>query len=148
SILENGGVAINHIGVTELLKNENNRVEGVSAKDGGTGALYRVKAKVVINATGVFSNDILDMNSQEHKKTVVPSQGIHLVVDKSFLPGADALMIPKTSDGRVLFAVPWHDKVVIGTTDTPMEEERFEPRALEQEIEFVLETANNYLSKP
>jgi glycerol-3-phosphate dehydrogenase len=105
------------------------------------------QAKVVINATGVFTNDILNMNNPKHGKFVVPSQGIHLVLDKSFLKSDDAIMIPKTSDGRVLFVVPWHDRALVGTTDTLLENESFEPRALEDEIKFVLNTARQYLAK-
>jgi glycerol-3-phosphate dehydrogenase len=85
------------------------------------------------------------MNNPKHGKFVVPSQGIHLVLDKSFLKSDDAIMIPKTSDGRVLFVVPWHDRALVGTTDTLLENESFEPRALEDEIKFVLNTARQYL---
>jgi glycerol-3-phosphate dehydrogenase len=101
----------------------------------------------VINATGVFTNAIMKMNDAVYKKYIVPSQGIHLVFDKSFLPGDYALLIPNTSDGRVLFAVPWHDKIVMGTTDTLIKKSDIEPIALEEEIEFVLETARRYLTK-
>jgi glycerol-3-phosphate dehydrogenase len=89
----------------------------------------------------------MKMNDLEYKKYIVPSQGIHLVFDKSFLPSQHALMIPKTSDGRVLFAVPWHDKIVVGTTDTLVKKSSLEPIALEQEIDFVLETAQRFLAK-
>jgi glycerol-3-phosphate dehydrogenase len=89
----------------------------------------------------------MKMNDTVYKKYIVPSQGIHLVFDKSFLPGDHALMIPKTSDGRVLFAVPWHDKIVVGTTDTLVRKSNIEPIALEKEIEFVLKTAQQYLTK-
>lgn len=147
SIVENKGTAINHMGVTDLIKNGDNKTSGVIAKDQFNGKTYQVKGKAIINAAGVFTDDILNMNYPNHKKTVVPSQGIHLVVDQSFLPEKNGLMIPKTSDGRVLFAVPWHKKVVIGTTDTLMEKEAFEPRATEQEINFIINTANKYLTK-
>jgi glycerol-3-phosphate dehydrogenase len=88
------------------------------------------------------------MDIPDSPDLVRPSQGIHLVVDREFLPGDDALMIPKTDDGRVLFAVPWHDKVVIGTTDTPIYETSLEPKALDHEIDFALQTAGKYLEKP
>ena len=91
-----------------------------------------------MNATGVFADDILKMDSPNAEKTIAPSQGVHLVLDKSFLPDNDAIMIPKTDDGRVLFLVPWHGRVVVGTTDTPIKEESLEPIALEEEIEFIL----------
>ena len=87
------------------------------------------------------------MDDPTAPRSIVPSQGIHLVLDKAFLQGDSAIMIPKTSDGRVLFAVPWHNKVVVGTTDTLLKKESFEPRALEEEIEFILNTAADYLTK-
>ncbi|MBT0552063.1 glycerol-3-phosphate dehydrogenase/oxidase [Riemerella anatipestifer] len=147
TIVEKGGAVLNYARVIDLLKDEKGKISGVKMRDELSGEEYELSAKVVVNATGVFTNDILNMNNPKHKKFVVPSQGIHLVLDKSFLPSNDALMIPKTSDGRVLFAVPWHDKVVVGTTDTLIEEPSFEPKALEKEIEFVLETARRFLVK-
>jgi len=101
----------------------------------------------VINATGVFTDRILSMDNPEHESLISPSQGIHLVVDKEFLPGDTAIMIPKTDDGRVLFAVPWHDKIVLGTTDTPVEEVTEEPIPLKEEIEFILTHIGRYLTK-
>jgi glycerol-3-phosphate dehydrogenase len=106
STVENGGTMINYMGVTGLSKDNNGQLNGVIVKDEFTGKTYHVKGKVIVNATGVFTDDILNMNNTKHKKMVVPSQGIHLVLDKSFFPGEEALMIPKTSDGRVLFVVP------------------------------------------
>jgi glycerol-3-phosphate dehydrogenase len=102
---------------------------------------------MVVNATGVFADKILQMDNPEAPLTIQPSQGIHLVMDLDFLGGKDALMIPKTRDGRVLFAVPWHDKLVVGTTDTLREKAKLEPEALQKEIDFVLETAAGYLTK-
>jgi glycerol-3-phosphate dehydrogenase len=106
---------------------------------------YSLRAKAVINATGVFVDDILNMDNPSGAKTICVSQGVHLVLDRKFFPSDHALMIPETSDGRVLFAVPWHDKVVLGTTDTPVEQASLEPQALEKEISFILETAAGYL---
>ncbi|MDR9417183.1 MAG: glycerol-3-phosphate dehydrogenase/oxidase [Gracilimonas sp.] len=146
TINEMGGVALNYFEVTGLLK-ENERISGVNAVDRETGTKYELKGKAVINATGVFVDEIMKMDKDEHKRMVKPSQGVHLVLDKEFLPGEDAIMIPKTDDGRVLFAVPWHNKVVVGTTDTPLDEHRLEPIAQEQEIEFILNTAQKYLAK-
>jgi glycerol-3-phosphate dehydrogenase len=100
-----------------------------------------------VNATGVFVDDIIKMDNAGSKSLIRPSQGIHLVLDRSFLKSKDAIMIPHTDDGRVLFAIPWYDKVLIGTTDTPLNNHSLEPRALESEIEFVLNTAGKYLSK-
>lgn len=146
TIMENGGAAINYCEVTGLLK-DNGKVSGVKAVDRESGMEYTIGGKAIINATGVFVDEILTMDKPEHKKIVRPSQGVHLVFDKSFLPGKDAIMIPKTDDGRVLFAVPWHDKVVVGTTDTPLDEHSLEPTALEEEIEFILKTATKYMTK-
>jgi glycerol-3-phosphate dehydrogenase len=146
SIIEHGGCAINYMKVTGLLKNDQQKLEAVIAADTEKGGVYQLKAKAVINATGVFVDDILNMDKPGSAKTICVSQGVHLVMDKKFYPSDHALMIPETSDGRVLFAVPWHDKVVLGTTDTPVNEASLEPKALEKEISFILETAAQYLA--
>jgi glycerol-3-phosphate dehydrogenase len=146
SIIDNGGSAINYMKVSGLLKNKENKIEGVIAHDVEKAINYDIRGKAVINATGVFVDDILHMDNPSVPKTICVSQGVHLVLDKKFYPSEHALMIPETSDGRVLFAVPWHDKVVLGTTDTPVDEASLEPKALEKEISFILETASNYLS--
>lgn len=147
--VENGAVVINYIPVTGLIKDAGGIVCGVEAKDAESGETFTIRSRVVINATGVFVNDILSMNDSEAPALVRPSQGIHFVLDKSFLQGNSAIMIPKTSDGRVLFAVPWHGKVVVGTTDTPLQTQDIclEPRALDEEIDFILTTAAQYLKK-
>ena len=145
--IEKGATVVNHCKVSSLLKNDNGIVNGVIAQDTETGISYNLNAKIVINATGVFTDEVLQMDNADAKNIVKPSQGVHLVVDKSFLPGNDAIMIPKTDDGRVLFLVPWHDKVVVGTTDTLLENHSLEPKPLEEEIDFILNTANNYLNK-
>ncbi|MDD5151839.1 MAG: glycerol-3-phosphate dehydrogenase/oxidase [Flavobacterium sp.] len=145
--IEKGACVLNYAKVIHLLKDKNHQVFGVIAEDQETGEKHELKGTAIINATGVFTNSIMKMNDKVYKKYIVPSQGIHLVFDKSFLPSTNALMIPKTSDGRVLFAVPWHDKIVVGTTDTLIKSHRLEPIALEKEIEFVLETAQRFLSK-
>jgi glycerol-3-phosphate dehydrogenase len=145
--IENGACVLNYTKVIHLLKDKNHQVIGVIVEDQETGEKHEIKGKAIINATGVFTNSIMKMNDKVYKKYIVPSQGIHLVFDKSFLPSTNALMIPKTSDGRVLFAVPWHDKIVVGTTDTVIKSHSLEPIALEKEIEFVLETAQRFLAK-
>ena len=147
TIVNNSGVVLNYAKVTGLVKNDDQLVSGVIFVDQETAKEHKVNAKVVINATGVFVDDILKMDDPDAGKTTVPSQGVHIVLEKEFLKGDSAIMIPKTDDGRVLFAVPWHGKVVVGTTDTLIKEPSLEPRALEQEIEFILDTAGNYLSK-
>lgn len=145
--IEKGACIVNYIKAVNLLKDDKNQVIGVQVQDHETGDKYELKGAVVINATGVFTNSIMKLNDMVYKKYIVPSQGIHLVFDKSFLPGDHALMIPKTSDGRVLFAVPWHNRIVVGTTDTLIKKHSLEPIALESEIAFVLETAQRFLAK-
>ncbi len=147
--VENEAVVLNYMQVTGLLKDKSKLTCGVEVVDSESGHRYKIYSRVVINATGVFVDNILSMDDANATTLVRPSQGIHFVLDKSFLQGDSAIMIPKTSDGRVLFAVPWHDKVVVGTTDTPLEPEyiSLEPRALEEEIEFILKTAAKYLKK-
>ena len=142
---DHGGVALNHAPVTALHKNAAGKVDGATVRDEETGQEYRVTAKVVVNATGVFVDAVRRMDDPGVKAMLSPSQGVHVVVDRHFLPGDSALMVPRTDDGRVLFAVPWHDHVVIGTTDTPVPEVSLEPRALPEEVEFILSTAAQYL---
>jgi len=147
TITDNGGHVLNNCGVTGLLKNSDGMISGVTCIDSENNRSYDIKAKVVVNATGIFVDSINRMDEKDHVKTVVPSQGIHIILDQSFLQGDSAIMIPKTDDGRVLFAVPWHGKVVVGTTDTPVENPEIEPRALDEEIKFILNTAAKYLAK-
>jgi glycerol-3-phosphate dehydrogenase len=144
---EKGGVVLNYFKVTGLLK-EKNRVSGVSALDIETKKEYKLKGKVVINATGVFVDDVLQMDKPGSKPLVRPSQGVHLVVDKSFLDSSSAIMIPETEDGRVLFAVPWQEHVLLGTTDTPLEKHSIEPLALKKEVSFILNTVKKYMINP
>lgn len=143
---DNGGCALNYAEVLALEKEED-VVSGVVFRDNHQEKQYAVRAKVVLNATGVWVDDIMKMDQPGHRKTIRPSQGIHLVLKKDFLPGDHALMIPKTSDGRVLFAVPWHDHLVVGTTDTPIDATSDEPVALEEEVQFILDTASSYLER-
>lgn len=142
--IENGGTVINYMKVIDLIKT-NNSISGLVVKDQETGEEIKVNSKIVINATGIFTDKILSLNDKSHKKTVVPSQGIHLVLDKAFLKSDKAIMIPKTSDGRVLFIIPWNDKVIAGTTDTLIDKPSLDPCALESEIDFILNTIDDYL---
>ena len=144
---EMGALVINYCTVNALLKNEAGKITGVKFTEEESKEVFEIKGKQVVNATGVFADDILQMDSPNARKTIAPSQGVHLVLDKSFLPGNDAIMIPKTDDGRVLFLVPWYNKIVVGTTDTPIKEESLEPIALDDEIEFILSTTARYLTK-
>lgn len=147
SIQEAGGEAFNYIKVSGLSKDEQGLINGITAIDIESNSVFKIKTKAVVNATGVFVDDILLMDKPGSPKTICVSQGVHIVLSKEFFSSSSALMIPKTSDGRVLFAVPWHDKVVLGTTDTPVENASIEPQALEKEITFILDTAGNYLAK-
>jgi glycerol-3-phosphate dehydrogenase len=137
---------INYMQVASLLKN-NDMITGVSAKDIETGKTYEFSAKAVINATGVFSDSVRMMDDKNIKPIIAPSQGTHIVLNKSFLPGSNAIMVPYTSDGRVLFAIPWHNRVIVGTTDIEIDKPVLDPIAQEDEIDYLLETASIYLDK-
>jgi len=141
--IENGATVINYCGVSKFVK-ENNQIVGVIVKDTFTDEEYQIKGKAIINATGVFADDVLQMAEGTSTKTIAPSQGIHLVIDKHFFSGNTALMMPKTDDGRVFFLIPWYDKLVLGTTDTPVKNVSLEPVALQKEIDFVLHHFNKY----
>jgi len=141
-----GGTVLNYCKVAALLKKDE-LITGVVATDQETGESFSIKAKVVINATGVFADEVIQMDEPGKRNMITPSQGIHLVLEKDFLPNKFAIMVPHTSDGRVMFAVPWHNHVVVGTTDTLIENHSLEPVALESEVDFVLETAGQYLLK-
>ncbi len=142
-----GAIPINYMKVTRLLKNTSHLITGVECLDMLTGNSHLINARVVINATGIFADSIMEMDNEYHTPIIQYSQGIHLVLDKKFLPGDAAIMVPHTDDGRVLFAVPWHGKALVGTTDTPMIHPELEPKALEEEIDFVLRHAARYLTK-
>lgn len=146
TFVENGGTALNYTKVNGIIK-EGEKIVGVKAVDIETGEKLTIKAKSVLNATGVFVDDIVKMDTPKARDLVRVSQGVHLVLDKTFVPGDYAIMIPQTSDGRVLFAVPWHNKVVVGTTDVQKDTHELEPRALESEVDFILETASRFLVK-
>ena len=147
TVFDRGGIALNYVPVVRLLK-ENNRACGVIAQDAESGREFELRARVVVNATGVFADSVRAMDEPEARRLVTPSQGAHIVVDRSFLPGESALMVPKTADGRVLFAIPWHGRIVIGTTDVAVAEIRIEPRPLTEEVGFLLEHAARYLERP
>jgi glycerol-3-phosphate dehydrogenase len=146
SCVDYGATVLNHFKVDEILKNEAGKVCGVKAIDCETNISYKLNANVVINATGVFTNKIIKMDNAFAQKIIQPSQGVHVVLENTFL-SSDAIMIPKTIDGRVLFVIPWKGKVIVGTTDTPVKKCEYEPKALDKEIDFILLTLNNYLKK-
>ena len=143
---DHGAICINYMKVTSLIKNDSGKICGAALEDTLEGGTYEVNVKGVVNATGVYVDDIMQMDKPESRKKVRPSQGVHIVVDAAFLGGNSALMIPKTRDGRVLFGVPWHGKAVLGTTDTPLNENSLEPKPLDEEIDFILDQAGQYLT--
>jgi glycerol-3-phosphate dehydrogenase len=146
SAVERGAVCVNYVAVRDLVK-EAGRVRGVVAEDMETGRTLRIPARVVVNATGPFSDGILKLDNPGAAPVIAASQGIHLVFDREFLPSTSALIVPKTRDGRVIFAVPWHNHAVIGTTDTPRDDKPLEPRPLAGEVDFILETIYAYLER-
>tara|TARA_R110002074_G_scaffold696_5_gene3910 strand:- start:74179 stop:75744 length:1566 start_codon:yes stop_codon:yes gene_type:complete len=145
--IELGAVCLNYVKVERFNKNTNDLIESIEVRDNETRKSYTLKGKSIINATGIFTDSVLKMYNPNHKKTVIPSQGIHLMLDGSFLESDKAIMIPKTSDGRVLFIIPWHTKVIAGTTDTLIKKPKIEPIPLQEEVDFILETINQYLTK-
>ncbi len=144
---EQGAVLLNYAQVTGLTKDAEGFVDGVQARDVETGEGFEARARVVINATGPFSDALRRAADSSVQPMIAPSQGIHLVFDRSFLASDNAIMVPHTSDGRVMFAIPWHGHTLVGTTDTPIAEPALEPVAQEREIEFILQTAALYLEK-
>jgi len=145
---EQGAALLNYAPVTALTRDGEGFVDGVVARDLESGAEIQARAKVVVNAAGPFCDAVRGLAQPGLAPLIAPSQGIHLVFDGSYLPGGSAIMVPHTSDGRVMFAIPWHGHTVVGTTDTPIPEPLLEPRPHEEEIDFVLETAGRYLRRP
>lgn len=147
---DHGATLINYCKVTGLIK-KNKSIEGVYAEDTVHKKKYEIRAKAVINATGVFTDLVLKMDEPTHENIISPSQGVHVVLDKSFLPGDTAILVPHTDDGRVLFAVPWHNKIIVGTTDTPVDahddKTLREPVAMNEEVDFILQQIARYLTK-
>jgi glycerol-3-phosphate dehydrogenase len=144
---EQGATVLNYLAVTALTKGADGFVDGVVAEDRALDRKWEIGARVVINATGPFSDAVRHMAEPDAPRLIAPSQGIHLVFDQSFLPTDAAIMVPHTSDGRVMFAIPWHGHTLVGTTDTPIDTPALEPRPLDHEIAFILETAGRYLHK-
>jgi len=143
---EQGATLLNYAQVVALEK-AHGFVNGVLARDLETGAEHPLSARAVINATGAFADGIRRLDDPQARIMISPSQGVHIVLDRSFLPGDSAIMVPHTDDGRVLFAIPWHGRVIVGTTDTPVESVSLEPRPLAAEIDFLLSHAARYLRK-
>ncbi|WP_185869197.1 glycerol-3-phosphate dehydrogenase/oxidase [Blattabacterium cuenoti] len=146
--VQKGGILLNYFQVKNLIKKVGNRVSGVVAYDLETQKKYSIYSKIVINATGVFSDSISRMDESECPILIKPSQGTHIVLNKSFFSSSNAVVIPKTSDGRILFCVPWYNHVLVGTTDTFLKKSVLEPKPLEEEIDFILQTFNKYFVSP
>ncbi len=144
SAADNGAIVLNYMKVKSFSKNDAGKITGVVAKDVLNDIEYSLNAKAVVNATGVFVDQILKLDQPGRASSIQVSQGTHIVLDSKFLPSTKALMIPKTSDGRVLFAIPWHDKLVVGTTDVLVEKESLDPKPTEQEVQFILDNFNRY----
>lgn len=147
TFIKKGGVAVNYAHFTNFLKEDNGKINGLSFYDVLGKQNYTVHSKVVINATGVFADEVMQKDNNALPKMILPSQGTHIMLPLEFLPTDKALMIPKTTDGRVLFGIPWHGKLLLGTTDTPVDTISLEPKPLEEEVLFILQNAQAYLSK-
>ncbi|WP_263358777.1 glycerol-3-phosphate dehydrogenase/oxidase [Acidicapsa ligni] len=145
---DHGATLLNYAPVIEITKDNDGFANGVLFNDAESGKQFTAPAQVVINATGIFADQIRRMTDPEAKKMIAPSQGIHLVFERSFLRADTAIMVPHTSDGRVLFAIPWHKHTVVGTTDTPIQDASYDPLPFEEEIDFILDTAAQFLSRP
>jgi len=146
--VEQGAVAINYAPATALTRDTDGFVNGVVVRDLENGSEFTAAARVVINATGPLADQVRRLAHPDATPLIAPSQGIHLVFDGSFLKGGTAIMVPHTPDGRVMFAIPWHDHTLVGTTDTAISDVMLEPRPFDEEIEFILETAGQYLQRP
>ncbi|MDQ8179639.1 glycerol-3-phosphate dehydrogenase/oxidase [Pelagicoccus sp. SDUM812005] len=146
SAAKHGAVVANYTQCIQLLKTKDNLVRGALVEDQETGERFEILANAVVNATGVFADTLRQQDDPNAAPIISASQGIHIVLPKKFLPNDAAIMVPKTEDGRVLFAVPWHDRVVVGTTDTPRDGNSLEPRALQSERDFIMEHAAKYLA--
>ena len=145
---QQGAVLLNYARVVGLTHDAEGFVDGLVVRDLESGREHRLAARCVINATGAFSDAVRRIDDPAAAPMIAPSQGVHLVLDRSFLPGDSAIMVPRTSDGRVMFAIPWHDHALVGTTDMPVKEVSLEPVAMDEEVDFILETASQYLVRP
>ncbi|MGM8363738.1 FAD-dependent oxidoreductase [Flavobacterium sp. ARAG 55.4] len=141
-----GALVLNYCGVTDFIKEEN-KIIGLKAKEEFSNQEFSIKSKIIINATGVFADALLQKAEGHSETTMTPSQGIHLVVNKEHFQSLSGMLIPKTSDGRVLFIIPWHDKLLLGTTDTAVNQILLEPKPLKEEIDFIISHFNKYAVK-
>lgn len=144
---EQGATLLNYAPVIGILKNQKGFAAGVRIREAESGRVLEIRGRAVVNATGAFADAVRSMDEPAAQPIIRPSQGVHIVLDRSFLPGSSAIMVPQTDDGRVLFAIPWRNRVVVGTTDTPVDEATLEPRALSEEIDFLISHAARYLTR-
>jgi glycerol-3-phosphate dehydrogenase len=143
-----GACLLNYMRVTSLVRDEKQRISGVAVSDAESGQQFTVRGRAVINATGPFSDAIRSLDNENQKPMIAPSQGVHLVLPRELFPGDAAIIVPKTSDGRVIFVIPWHQHAIVGTTDTPIDQACLEPKPQAEEIEFLLATVGDYLERP
>jgi glycerol-3-phosphate dehydrogenase len=144
---EQGALLANYVRVTGLRRGADGLLNGVSARDVESGEAFEIGARCVVNATGAFADGVRRLDQPDARPIIQPSQGVHVVLDRSFLPGEAAIMVPRTDDGRILFVIPWHGAALVGTTDTPLEDISLEPRARAEEVAFLLSTAARYLTR-
>jgi glycerol-3-phosphate dehydrogenase len=142
-----GACLVNYARVVSLARSADGFVNGLTFREEETGSSHALAARCIINATGPFCDELRRVDQPESKPIIAPSQGVHIVLSREFLPGNTAIMVPHTRDGRVMFAIPWHGHAVVGTTDTPIPSSLLEPAAKPEEIDFILETASDYLAK-
>jgi len=138
---------VNYARVVSLAKDSEGFVNGLTVRDQESGASYTLSARCVINATGPFCDELRRVDDPASQPIIAPSQGVHVVLPREFLPGDTAIMVPHTRDGRVMFAIPWHGHTLVGTTDTPIPDTTLEPSPTGEEIDFIFETASDYLAK-
>ena len=148
---EQGGIALNYFECVAFLKDARGRIAGIEMRDVETGELFLIKSRGVVNATGVFVDRLRRLDESNALGMIAPSQGAHIVLDRSFLPGDTAVLVPKTDDGRVLFAIPWLGRTLVGTTDTPVSTDSLrnigEPRPFREEVDYLINYTTRYLIK-
>lgn len=144
---DQGATLVNYAQVVGLRQDDEGYVNGITIRDLESQQQFDVFARVVINATGAFCDHVRKMADPDATTLISPSRGIHLVFDRSFLPSDSAIMVPHTPDGRVMFAIPWHNHTLVGTTDVAIPDAPIEPHATSDEIDFILETAGRYLQR-
>lgn len=142
-----GCVALNYVEAVGLVESRG-AVRGVRVRDLVGDAEWVARGAVVVNATGPFADTVLRMDEPRVASAVVLARGAHIVVGRAFLPGRTAVLVPSTDDGRVLFAIPWHGHVLIGTTDVRVEKPSREPVPSDAEVDYLIDHAGRYLSRP